>query len=300
MRCERAARRSSYERVRALPQLRNGLWVLARGLSVPAALAVENARLHTQALEQERQTHEIAMALAVQRQIQPERRTLAQGSLAAAGLNELCEDASGDYYDLIPLPGERLCVTVGDVSGHGLPAALLMTTSRALLRSLAPLTDGMARTVDRLNEHLVPDTEEDKFMSLFAASINSTTGAVDWCNAGQCPPLHFRAATGEIRELRGTGLVLGVMAGLDYAAGEPFVLAPGDSLLAFTDGVTEARRADGEMLGDERLQALFAKHAGESPTAILSAVRAGVLEWTGGAANDDDLTLLAVCRLPGT
>jgi sigma-B regulation protein RsbU (phosphoserine phosphatase) len=174
-----------------------------------------------------------------------------------------------------------------------------MTTSRALLRALAPATDGIALTVDRLNEHLVPDLEDNKFMSLFAASIDSATGAVDWCNAGHCPPLHFRAETGEIRELRGTGLVLGVMAGLGYEAGEPFVLAPGDSLLAFTDGITEARRADGEMFGDERLQALFAANAGENAPTILAAVRAGVLEWTGDAANDDDLTLLAVRRLSG-
>jgi sigma-B regulation protein RsbU (phosphoserine phosphatase) len=101
-----------------------------------------------------------------------------------------------------------------------------------------------------------------------------------------------------VRELKLTGLVLGVMAGLGYEPGERFVLEPGDSLLIFTDGVTEARRADGELLGDERLRALFAANARRSPRELLEAVRDGVRAWTGGAANDDDLTLVALRLVP--
>lgn len=267
------------------------------GLSIHAALAVENARLHAQSLERERQTREIEMALAVQRQIQPERRELARGCIELAGLNELCEDASGDYYDFLPeLSGGRLCIAVGDVCGHGLQAALLMATARALLRALLPHAASAMEAMRLMNEHLVLDLDDGKFLSLFTACVDPVSGGVEWCNAGHCPPLYYSASTGELRALRSTGPVLGVMGGFEYAAGEPFTLAPGDGLFVFTDGATEARSASGELLGDERMRALYARHAGLAPAELLDALRAELRAWTGGSANEDDLTLVALRR----
>jgi len=263
-------------------------------LSVHAALAVENARLHASALEKERYDREVRLAQGVQRQLQPERASVSAGVFRAAGMNELCEDATGDYYDL--LVGSRLGVVIGDVSGHGLQAALVMAEARAYLRAFVRTTRELPRVLDMLNDALVPDMAGGRFITLFAALIDPETGAVEWCNAGHNPPLVHRAATGELEPLAATGRLLGILPDTAYRAGEAFTLEPGDVLLAYTDGVTESRRGS-DLFGQERVgEALRAAAAG-TPEEILQGVRAAVRDWTGGARNDDDLTLIAVKRV---
>jgi len=268
-------------------------------ISVHAALAVENARLHASALEKERYDREVRLAQGVQRQLQPERLLREEGVVSVAGLNELCEDATGDYYDfLFPLPGGRVGVAIGDVSGHGLQAALVMAEARAYLRAFVRTAGGLAKAVDLLNDHLVPDMMAGKFISLFAAVLDTRTGDVEWCNAGHNPPLLL--TDGSIRRLEGTGRVLGILPGAGIRAGEPFRLSEGDVLLLYTDGATEARSPEGELFGEERLAALLAGAASETPERILGRVRAVLRDWTGPAGNDDDLTLVAVRRRPAT
>lgn len=267
-------------------------------VSVHAALAVENARLHRDTLEKERQEREIKLAQGVQRQLQPERREARAGLIAAAALNELCEDATGDYYDfLVELPNDRLGVAVGDVSGHGLQAAFVMAEARALLRAFAHTIDELPQALDLLNDFLVPDLVDGKFLSLFAAAVDTKSGSVEWCNAGHNPPLHLRAATGEVRCLDATGRVLGVLPGAGYRAGEPFVLEPGDVLLCYTDGVTEARSPEGELFEVERLGETVKRHVGEPCEAVIEAVREAVRTWTHDQpVNDDDITMVALKR----
>lgn len=268
-------------------------------LSVHAALAVENARLHNAALERERQAREIDLALQVQRQFQPEFREDKRGQILVAGMNELCEDASGDYYDFLSNQlGGKLAIAVGDVSGHGLQAALLMAETRALLRAFISTAPDVAAAFDLLNDHLVPDMADGKFVSLFGATVDPATGRVEWCNAGHCPPLHYQARTGEMRELTKTGVVLGVLSGVGYDNGEPFLLEPGDALLIFTDGVTEAQSPTKECLGDERLQAVFRENGENPPKELLHTIRTSIRDWTGSEQNEDDLTVVAVRHEP--
>ena len=262
-------------------------------LSVHAALAVENARLHRSALERERFDREVQLAQGVQRQLQPERREERVGSIVAAGINELCEDATGDYYDLLA-EGDRLGVVIGDVSGHGLQAALLMAETRAYLRAFVRTVDRLPEALDLVNDYLVPDMEGGKFISLFAATVDTNTGAVEWCNAGHNPP--YVLGGGEGKWLKATGRILGILEGTDYRAGEPFVLEEGDVMLLYTDGVTEARRGD-ELFGAERLAEALRGAGDMEPTGILEHLRAAIDDWTGGAANDDDLTIVAVKRM---
>ena len=262
-------------------------------LSVHAALAVENARLHRSALERERFDREVQLAQGVQRQLQPARREEHVGSIMAAGINELCEDATGDYYDLLA-EGDRLGVVIGDVSGHGLQAALLMAETRAYLRAFVRTVDRLPEALDLVNDYLVPDMEGGKFISLFAATVDTNTGAVEWCNAGHNPPLVHRG--GEGTWLKATGRILGILAGADYRAGEPFTLEPGNVMLLYTDGVTEARRGD-ELFGAERLAEALRGAGDEEPARILEHLRAAIDDWTGGAANDDDLTMVVVKRM---
>jgi sigma-B regulation protein RsbU (phosphoserine phosphatase) len=266
-------------------------------LSVHAALAVENARLHAAALEKERQEREIGLARAVQRQLQPECAEARAGSVLVAGMNEICEDATGDYYDfLLQLPGGRVGVAIGDVSGHGLQAALVMAEARAFLRAFTTTATSLPRALDLVNDFLVPDMRGGRFLSLFAAVVDPVGGAMEWCNAGHNPPLHFRAATGEVETLEATGRVAGILPGAAYRAGAPRTLAPGDALLLYTDGVTEARNAAGEFFGEERLRRALARGAGAEPAALLRAIRDAVAEFAGPGRNRDDVTMVAVTR----
>jgi len=266
-------------------------------LSVHAALAVENARLHKAALEKERQEREIGLARAVQRQLQPERSEARAGSILVAGVNELCEDATGDYYDFLAhLPGGRIGVAIGDVSGHGLQAALVMAAARAYLRAFVRTAPSLPAAMDLLNDFLVPDMRGGKFVSLFAAVIDESSGAMEWCNAGHNPPLLHRARDGSMSPLMATGRILGVLESANYRAGAPVVLAPGDAVLLYTDGVTEAKDPAGELFGDARLRATLSEGAGTEPAALLARVRAAVAAWTGRGPNQDDVTMVAVKR----
>ncbi|HEX5139020.1 MAG TPA: GAF domain-containing SpoIIE family protein phosphatase [Planctomycetota bacterium] len=267
------------------------------GLSIHAALAVENARLHASALEKERYDREVKLAQGVQRQLQPERMTLREGGLHVAGMNELCEDATGDYYDVLaPLPEGRIGVAIGDVSGHGLQAALVMAEARAFLRAFAKTAPWLDRALALMNDALVPDMAGGKFLSLFAAIVDPKDGRMEWCNAGHNPPLLCRAGDGSVRALERTGRILGILPGEPCGPGEPLKLEPGDALLLYTDGVTEARGAGGELFGQERLTEALVGAARKEPEAILEEVRGKVRDFTGAGRNDDDVTMVAVKR----
>jgi serine phosphatase RsbU (regulator of sigma subunit) len=264
-------------------------------LSVNAALAVENAVLHKSAIEKERQDREIALVQSVQRGFQPERLEQDAGPVRIAGMNELCEDASGDYYDVIPLPDGRIAIALGDVSGHGLGSALVMAQARALLRAFCHSIANLARVMDLLNDFLSADLTRGKFMSLFVAVLDPKTSVLEWCNAGHLPPILLRA-DGRIEKLEGTGRVVGIMPEAGYESKDPVTLHPGDLMLLYTDGATEADAPDGELYGEERLVALIQRNKGRPPADVLEAIRVELVEWTKKPTFRDDLTLLALAR----
>jgi sigma-B regulation protein RsbU (phosphoserine phosphatase) len=268
------------------------------GLSIHAALAVENARLHASAIEKERYDREVKLAQGVQRQLQPARMGLSEGGLRVAGMNELCEDATGDYYDVLsPLQDGKVGIAIGDVSGHGLQAALVMAEARAFLRAFVKTSPWLDRALALMNDALVPDMKDGKFLSLFAAVLDPRDGRMEWCNAGHNPPLLFRARDRTVRPLERTGRILGILSGEPCGPGEPLKLEKGDALLLYTDGVTEARGAGGEELfGQERLETALADAAKGEPEAILDSVRGALSNFTGGAPNTDDVTMVAVKR----
>jgi len=272
-------------------------------LSVHAALAVENATLHASALEKERQSREIALAQEIQRKIQPERIERESGAIVAAGMNRLCEDASGDYYDLIELPDGRLAFCVGDVSGHGLGSALVMCQARAWLRGFTRSQADPLQLLTLLNDNLTPDLERGKFMTFFLGAVDPASGALSWANAGHPAAMLLRAATGEVEQLRPGGIMLGVFAGFSYAGGEATTLGPGDMLLLYTDGATEAAseeashaKQEEDMFGEERLIAVLRETAPQGPAALLDAVRDAVIAFTHSEHLRDDLTLMAIQR----
>jgi serine phosphatase RsbU (regulator of sigma subunit) len=263
-------------------------------LSVHAALAIENARLHKEALEKERQSREIQVAQGIQRALQPAARTLEAGPFDIAGMNELCEDASGDYYDFLEGESGRYVVAVGDVSGHGLGSALVMSEARALLRAFSRTVPDLATAITMLNDFLVQDMTQGKFMTFFAAVLDPATRVMQWCSAGHNPPMLWRAATGTFLGLDSTGPVLGILPGLPYERGEDVVIGPGDVLVLYTDGVTEAPAAGSELFGEERLQQAIRAALAGTAAEILASIRGAVAQWTGGSANRDDITMVCV------
>ena len=261
-------------------------------LAVHAALAIENAVLHRQALEKERQDREIAAAQSIQRALLPADATLEVAPFLLAGVNELCEDASGDYYDFFALDDGRVLVAIGDVSGHGLGSALVMAEARALLRAFSKTVTDLASAVTMLNDFLCKDMTQGKFMTMFVGLLDGASGRFEWCSAGHNPPV-VRRSSGEVLGLDPTGPVLGVLAGLPFGRGDDVTLSAGDSVLLYTDGATEAPSPTGELFGDDRLKELVAREGGRGPLPLLDAVRGAIHGWTGGAKNRDDLTLVA-------
>jgi sigma-B regulation protein RsbU (phosphoserine phosphatase) len=264
-------------------------------LSIHAALAVENVRLHRASVEKERQDREIALVQGVQRAFQPERAERGAGVFRIAGMNELCEDASGDYYDFIERKDGRLLVALGDVSGHGLGSALVMAQARSFLRAFLHTVDDLGTVVTLLNDFLSQDMSGGRFISLFVGIVDPKTGGLEACNAGHLPPLIVRA-DGAVETLGSNGLVVGVMGGVPYETHPRVQLDPGDLLLLYTDGCTEAESPDGELFGEPRLTALAKSLRGKPPAEVLDAIRATLLDWTKKPRLRDDLTLMAVTR----
>ena len=238
----------------------------------------------------------VALAQAVQRAFLPERTAMTWGSLSLRARNELCEDASGDYYDFVPLEDGRVVVAIGDVTGHGLGPALLMAQGRAFLRAFCRAAEPLGAVVGRVNDALSAEMTQGRFMSLFVAAIDPSTGAMSWCNAGHVPALLHRARTGETKALGPTGVVLGAFPGFSFHAEEGLSLEPGDSLLLCSDGATEARRPDGTLFGlDGMIKALERTPTGDAD-AVLEGVQEALDGWTEGRRLDDDLTLVSITR----
>jgi phosphoserine phosphatase RsbU/P len=261
----------------------------AQALARQAQAALEGVRLHQVALEKERQDRELQIAQEIQRSLFP-RMVPSLAELDLAAESHPCFQVGGDYYDFIPLEGERLALVIADVSGKGTPASILMASVHASLRATAG-AEAPARLMERLNRFLCASTQENKYVTLFYGEIDPRARRLRYVNAGHVPPYLLRAGGGAER-LRSGGPVLGLLEHALYEAGD-VVLASGDLLAAVTDGVTEALSPADEEFGDDRtLRALGGAEPGAG--AALRALVAAVAEWTGRGGFGDDLTALVV------
>src|SRR5690606_2991852 len=204
---------------------------------------------------------------------------------------------AGDYFDLLPLSGGRLLVAVADVSRKGAPAALLMAHLQALLRLPAQALEGaadLAAATARINRVLRENTEPTAFITFFWGVLEVATGRFRYANAGHNPPRLVRAG-GAVEPLEAGGLILGVLPHVRYEEGEA-LLAPGDLLALYTDGVTEALSPADEEYTEDRLDAALVRHRARAADALLAAVRDDVRAWADGRPFGDDLTLLVLKR----
>lgn len=207
------------------------------------------------------------------------------------------KEVGGDFYDYFPIDDEHLAIVVADVSGKGVPAAFFMAISRTLLKSNALFLRVPGATIAALNDQLCAENDQMMFVTVFYGVLHLRSGRLTYVNAGHNPPVRLRDGQASFFG-RGSNMALAVMEGQDYTEGE-IVLSPGETLLLYTDGVTEANNAEGKLFGDAALlEAMVAVgadpvhkgHAGGVPQRVVQAVRA----FEAGAAQADDITVVAI------
>jgi sigma-B regulation protein RsbU (phosphoserine phosphatase) len=244
--------------------------------------------------ESQRLEEELRLAREIQDRLLPARPPAVPG-MDLAGLSLPAREIGGDYFDYLALEGGRVAIALADVSGKGVPAALLMSSFRASLRSQDLAALGPAEALSRINRFLHASVEPGKFITAFLAVIDPPTGSIRYVNAGHEPPVLL--ALGEsIQELGQGGLILGVVPDAVYEESEAR-LEKGSLLAVFSDGVTEARRGDGEFYGPERLLTLLRSADGESAKGLADRLVREVRAFAGDAPQYDDITLVLAKRL---
>jgi sigma-B regulation protein RsbU (phosphoserine phosphatase) len=251
-------------------------------------------RMGDQLKERLEMKRSLSLAREIQQMLLPTRPPHLPG-FEIAGQTLYCDETGGDYFDFIDLGPGRLGLAVGDVTGHGVGAALLMATARGVLRSQAArsgLTIG--QLFADLNRHLAENTADTLFMTLFYGILDSENRTLHWISAGHGPVFQFNRQSGQFTELPSTAIPLGIMAEIAFEAGGSRVLHRGDILLVGTDGVWETEGPGGELFGIARLQQAVAGSAEGTAEDILAAVLAAVASFRGEASPQDDLTLIVV------
>jgi phosphoserine phosphatase RsbU/P len=261
-----------------------------------AAIRIEHTRLAQ--IEQTKQlmARDLEQAAEIQRRFLPASAPhVAQ--LDLAGHNAPCRTVGGDYFDFFPYGNGRVGMVLGDVSGKGMPASLLMMGLQARVQVLIDEPRSLAEVMTKLNRITSANCPANRFISLFFCLVDGQLGEVSYCNAGHNPPLLIRAAGlhGHSQELAGGGPILGILATADYQE-HRVKLEPGDILVIYSDGVTEAANAEGEDFGVERLVRTVSANRERSAAEILDAVNRALAEYTGAAAQSDDITMIVARR----
>jgi len=263
-----------------------------------AAIAIETARLHEEEVQRQRLENELAVGQQIQLSLLPEACPIVPGWEFAA-FYRAARLVSGDFYDFFELPGDpaQLGMVIADVSDKGVPAALFMALSRTVIRATALSSHSPSAALIQANELILKDSWSELFLTTFYATLDTHAGRLTFANAGHNRPLWLRAATGECQELAARGIVLGVFEQVELEERQ-VEIAPGDLLIFFTDGVTEAVDADFQEFGTERLWEVVAANREASAQQVLQAVVEAVKAFTGDTPQSDDLTLFVVKRSP--
>ncbi len=281
---------------RVNPETVSDIIPAVQSLAAQIASALHGADVHEQTLRAVRAEEELAVAADMQASLMPSSAPHVPGWEFKAIIDS-AREASGDFIDLIPLSEGRWGILVADVSGKGVAAALYMAMVRTLIRTYAfEHESAPAAVMSAANRRILLDTNDDSFVTIFYAVLDPATGALLYCNAGHNPPYLFRTQNGgAVEELRGTGIPLGMLEDAVWEGGEVTML-PGDRLLAYTDGVTDAQNLDGEPFGDGRLLEVAKANVKATPIEMRTAVFDEIKSFVGQAEQEDDITLMVVAR----
>jgi serine phosphatase RsbU (regulator of sigma subunit) len=264
-----------------------------------AAIAIERAALQHQVVERHALDQELAIGRRIQISLMPRRFPNLEGWEIASAY-EPAREVGGDFYDVFRLRDRRDCIglVVGDVTGKGIPAAILMADTRGLIHAAADHSTDPANTLDRVNRILVNERASGLFVTVAHATLDAQTGRLVLARAGH-DPLHVLRADGGLEILEPPGRLIGMVNDLGLTALE-LLLGPGDSFIGHTDGVTEARSTDGSFYGEERFRATLGGLVGTTAAGMVDAIVTDVAAFRGPAEPSDDLTLLVVRRQPAS
>ncbi len=261
-----------------------------------AAIRLEHARLAEVEQAERVMSRELESAAEIQRGLLPASPPEVEG-LDLAGHNAACRTVGGDYYDFFACPDGKLALVVADVAGKGMPAALLMSSLQARVQVLIEDPTELGALTARLNRLLAANCPSNRFITFFLGILDMVTGEMVYCNAGHNPPLVVRAG-GHVDELAGGGPILGILPTVSYRE-HRCRIDPGDMIVLYSDGVTEAANAAEEEFGEQRLARLLVGLRDEPARTVIEKVNRAIVEFTGGAPPADDLTLVVARRLAG-
>ncbi len=263
-------------------------------IAAQSAQVVENARLYEEERSLIKMQEELKLASQIQADLLPKAPPKISG-YEIAGATFPARVIGGDYFDFIQLDETKVAICLGDVSGKGLTAALLMANLQASLRGQTYLGNTVKDCVSKVNQQLYQSTSPEKFATLFYGILDTSEQSLVFCNAGHEPPILIRAG-GELVRLNDGGTVVGITDTAEFRdAGVPF--HPGDILVSFSDGVTEAMNRDREQFGEDRLIELIRKNGCLTASRVIEEIVGAVRAHAGEAPQHDDITALVVRRL---
>jgi serine phosphatase RsbU (regulator of sigma subunit) len=261
-----------------------------------AALSYENARLVVSYTEKLKQDNEMQIAAGVQRALLPEHLPQVPGYEFSATY-ESAQAVGGDYYDCLLLPRDRVALAFGDVAGKGVPASLVMSRLSSVVQCTMEFVEDVGEAASRINEHMCANAVEGRFVTFTLALIDLTTNEMSLVIAGHMSPV-IRRVDGSTEEFPETmiGLPLGVVTGMTYEVSRR-TLQPGETVVIYTDGVSEAMNPASDLYGLERLRETITKSAPE-PAKLAQVILADVKRHANGRAQNDDITLMVFGRSP--
>lgn len=266
-------------------------------LAQHAAMAIENAQLYQEVAERERVRQEMKWARDIQQALLPRAMPDIPG-YDVSGISLPALDVGGDYFDVVPTARAWQCI-VGDVSGKGVPAALIMSIVRSLIHTYAEVTENPAAILSRVNRKLSPDLEAEMFVTIAAVEVAPDSDRVTILRAGHEPLLHVRA-DGRVTRLQPPGTAMGLTEAETFdRLLDPIdlELASGDAIVLFTDGITEARNKQNEEIGYDRLMEWVGHSAHLAARAMVQRLVTAVQEYSSGMPQLDDVTVLVVKRV---
>ncbi len=262
-------------------------------LASVAAIRVENTRLMEEQFDRERLERELNLAREIQQRFQPTSPPIVTG-YELQGISFPCYEIGGDYYDFIERPDGRLIIALGDVSGKGTSAALLMSSLHAAIHAQITAHQSLAEMISAVNRYLANTIPPNRFITLFCAELDRDTGMLTFINAGHNPPLIVHAA-GTMEQLGAGGMPLGILPTAPYREGKT-QLHPGDALVIYSDGVTETQNQQGEEFGTVRLHDVVSRNLDATASGMRDKIEAALTKFAQGTASVDDITLVIVKR----
>jgi phosphoserine phosphatase RsbU/P len=255
-------------------------------------------RMAEQILRQRRQQAEMASAAEIQRAMLPNAlpTSLIEGRFDIHAQIKPAREVGGDFYDIIALDEKCIAITIGDVCGKGIPAALFMAVTQTVMRVVMRASEELGAEIAAANERLVAGNEQMMFATMFCGVLDVQSGSLIYCNCGHNPPLLLRKTDGSYERLPAGSPPLGIMDNIACAP-RSIALAPGDVLFLYTDGVTEAEDPQAAQFGMERLEKALSEATERPARWIVENVMGRVAEFANGAAQSDDITCAAVVRI---